>query len=207
MRHPMPHPTTHHPSTARAGGLAALLALVLLAAWRPATAQEDTTLLARLRAGGLVLACRHAITDTGARPVPGDARSQERNLSAEGEEQARRMGRAIAALGIPVGTVLSSRYHRTRETATHAFGRVEAVDSLQMPTVTPARFRGMLATPPRAGTNTVLVTHQGTLNPEFEKAIGGRVAEGECVIVRPTGGGSHEVLARMPAEGWERLRR
>jgi phosphohistidine phosphatase SixA len=195
---------THARSIARAAA-AATIALALVP--RQGVAQDDTTLLARLRRGGLVLACRHAITDSGPRPVPGDRRSQERNLSAEGEEQAKRMGRSIAALGIPIGTVLSSQAYRTRETAIHAFGRVEAVDSLQMPGVTPARFRGMLATAPRAGTNTVLVLHQGTLNPEFEPAIGSRVAEGECVVVRPTGDGRHEVVTRVPAEAWERLRR
>jgi phosphohistidine phosphatase SixA len=197
---------THaRPIAAAAATLA--LALTLALAPRAGAAQQDTTLLARLRRGGLVLACRHAITDSGPRPVPGDARSQERNLSTEGEEQAKRLGRSISALGIPIGTVLSSRAYRTRETAIHAFGRVVAVDSLQMPGVTPARVRGMLATPPSPGTNTVLVLHQGTLNPEFEPAIGGRVAEGECVVVRPTGAGRHEVLSRMPAEAWERLRR
>lgn len=135
------------------------LALVTVAA-APARAQEDATLLARLRRAGSVLASRRAITDTGPRPVPGDPRSRERNLSPAGEEQARRMGRAIASLGIPVGTVLSRCAYRTRETATHASGCVEAVDSLRTPGVTAERFRAMLATPPLPRTNTVLVGHR-----------------------------------------------
>ena len=188
------------PRTARA---------VLASAPRPVvrTQPADTTLLAQLRRGGLVLACRHAITDGGSgNPTAPDARGRERNLTDEGVAQAQRMGRAIAALGIPVGTVLSSRYYRTRETAMHAFGRVEPVDSLQQPT--PAEtFRSMLATPPRPGTNTVLVTHQGYLNPTFPAATHGRVEEGNCVVVRPVGATGHEVLVNMPAAGWERLGR
>jgi phosphohistidine phosphatase SixA len=156
------------------------LAVVLLGvvAARPATAQSDTTLLAALRRGGHVLACRHALTDTtGPHPVAGDRRSQERNLSAEGEAQARRMGRTIAALGIPVGTVLSSRYYRTRETATLAFGRVEETDSLQQP-ASLERLQRFLGEPPRPGTNTVLVSHQAFIRRAVPESTYGTIGEG-----------------------------
>ena len=172
----------------------------------PALQRGDTTLLARLRLGGHVLACRHAVTDTGGNPRAADARGRERNITDEGVAQSKRIGAAIASLGIPIGTVLSSQMYRTRETAMHAFGRVEPVDSLQSPTPHDT-FRRMLATPPRPGTNTVLVTHQGFLNTVFMAAIGRRVGEGDCVIVRPAGGTEYEVAAYMAADGWERLGR
>ena len=43
---------------------AAAAALLGALAARPARAQDDAALLAELRRGGLVLACRHALTDT-----------------------------------------------------------------------------------------------------------------------------------------------
>ena len=82
-------------------------------------------LIARLRQGGHVIFIRHAATEPtqdDPRPDLADPRTQ-RNLSDDGREQARQLGRAIRRLGIPVGTVLASPYARTRETAELAFGR------------------------------------------------------------------------------------
>jgi phosphohistidine phosphatase SixA len=186
---------------------AAAAALLGALAARPARAQDDAALLAELRRGGLVLACRHALTDTTpVRAVAGDPRSRERNLSREGEEQARRMGRTIAELGIPIGTVLSSRYYRTRETATLAFGRVEESDSLQQP-ASLDRLQRLLGEPPRPGTNTVLVSHQAFIRRAVPESAYGTIGEGNCVVVRPEGGARFEVLANLPAEGWARFRR
>jgi phosphohistidine phosphatase SixA len=84
--------------------------------------------VALLRAGGLNLYIRHAITDrstfdTGRR---GD-RAGQRNLSADGIAQARALGEAFRRLGIPVAEVLTSEVFRARDTAEFAFGsaRVE----------------------------------------------------------------------------------
>jgi broad specificity phosphatase PhoE len=187
--------------------LGAALGAVCALHARPAAAQDDAGLLAELRRGGLVLACRHALTDTtGPHPVSGDRRSQERNLSPEGEAQARRMGRTIGALRIPIGTVLSSRYYRTRETATLAFGQVEETDSLQQPTTLEA-FQRLLGRAPRSGTNTVLVSHQAFIRRAAPESTHGTIGEGNCVVVRPGGGTRFEVLANLTAEGWERLGR
>ena len=65
---------------------------------------ENSPLLARLRAGGLVLFFRHA--DTAGEPCDrsyrvGD-RPGQRNLSPRGREQARRIGARFTELGIPV---------------------------------------------------------------------------------------------------------
>ena len=116
------------------------------------------------------------------------------------------MGRAIAALGIPIGSVRSSRYYRTRETATLAFGRVEESDSLQQP-ASLERLQRFLGEPPRAGTNTVLVSHEAFIRRAVPESAHGAIGEGNCVVVRPRGGTRFEVLANLPAEGWERLRR
>ena len=82
-------------------------------------------LVARLRQGGHVIFVRHAATEAtqdDPRPDLADP-STQRNLSDEGRNQARQLGRAIRRLRIPVGMVMASPYARTRETAELAFGR------------------------------------------------------------------------------------
>ncbi len=106
----------------------ALLASALLAA-RPARA--SAALVAALRAGGVVAVMRHGITDR-SQFDGGDLsdRSRQRNLSEAGREQSRRSGRAIAALGIPLGQVLASPVFRARDTAELAFGAQSVVEPL-----------------------------------------------------------------------------
>jgi phosphohistidine phosphatase SixA len=189
---------------ARRTATAASLALVAIAFIPGITEAQDSALVAQLRQGGYVLACRHAMTGPEGNSSASDPRDRQRNLSDEGVEQAKRMGAAIAELRIPIGAVLSSRYHRTRETAEHAFGRVEPGDSLQSPKSEKA-FPRMLGTPPAPGTNIVLMTHQGVINPVLSKAIGGRVEEGACVVVRPDGNGGYQVVKNVSAESWGQL--
>ena len=150
-------------------------------------------LLAALREGGFVIYFRHARTefsqdDTDLSDLTNCA--TQRNLSSEGQAQARLIGEAIAALGIPVGEVLSSELCRTRETAELAFGR-----ATPMPDLTSfgtagseaeeqeraAALRRLLATPPARGTNTVLVGH--LFNIQAAASIG--LAEGEAAIFSP----------------------
>lgn len=82
-----------------------------------------------LRKGGSVLLFRHALAPGGGDP-PGfvlhDCRTQ-RNLSAEGRAQARRIGERLRAENVAVGEVLHSEWCRTRETAALAFGALPQV--------------------------------------------------------------------------------
>jgi phosphohistidine phosphatase SixA len=179
------------------------VARVLAEDW-PALATETATpvagaelmgaaLLAALREGGFVIYFRHARTnfsqdDTDLSDLSNCA--TQRNLSAEGRDQARRIGEAIAALDIPVGEVLSSELCRTRETAELAFGQ-----ATPMPDLTSfgtagseaeeqeraAALRRLLGTPPARGTNTVLVGH--LFNIQAAAGIG--LAEGEAAIFNP----------------------
>ena len=100
-------------------------ALLLARRAGAATAQgaEAAALIAALRAGGVVAVMRHGITDR-AQVDTGDLgnRAGQRNLSAEGRAQSLRTGRAVAALGIPLGQVLTSPVFRARDTAELAFG-------------------------------------------------------------------------------------
>ena len=118
----------------------ALLALPLLAA--PAAAQHaflpDGQALSLLRAGGLNLYIRHAITDrtqvdTGRR---GD-RAGQRNLSEAGRQQARALGAAFRALNIPVAEVLTSEVFRAADTAELAFGQARVERDLIADDYTP----------------------------------------------------------------------
>ncbi|MBI1845857.1 MAG: histidine phosphatase family protein [Candidatus Rokubacteria bacterium] len=111
--------------------LGAALALLAL----PASAGAADGLWELLRAGGQVVLLPHATTG-GAPGDPAGFRladcTTQRNLSAAGREEARRIGRAFRARRIPVASVMSSRWCRCLETALLAFDRVEpwpALDS------------------------------------------------------------------------------
>ena len=168
----------------------------------------------RLRRRGYVIALRHAATDPTAMDMTGDLRdcSRQRNLNAAGRRQARAMGRAFRELGIPVGRVLASPFCRTRDTARLAFDRVRPSRALLSSDFFPgdatarqrAGLRRLLATPPREGTNTVLVSHEAAI----DAATGVAVAEGESVIVAPRRGGRpFEVVSTVEADAWERAAR
>lgn len=93
-----------------------------------ALASADEALWAQLRAGGLVVLMRHTLTTAGIGD-PDEFRlddcATQRNLSAEGREQARRIGAALKARGVRIGEVRTSAWCRAEETARLAFGRAE----------------------------------------------------------------------------------
>jgi phosphohistidine phosphatase SixA len=71
---------------------------------------------------------RHALAPGGGDPpgmVVGNC-STQRNLSAQGREQAQGIGRALRAGGVAVGEVWHSQWCRTRDTARLAFPGVQA---------------------------------------------------------------------------------
>jgi broad specificity phosphatase PhoE len=143
----------------------------------------------RLAAGGYVMMMRHAQTEAGIGDPPGfrlDDCSTQRNLSAEGREQARRAGAAIAAAGIRVSVVRSSAWCRCRETAELAFGRHEPWSALNSffadRSDEPERTRSVVefARTLRAPSNAMLVTHQVNITAAF----GSWASPGEVVAGR-----------------------
>ena len=166
----------------------------------------------RLRQGGHVIFIRHAATEAtqdDPRPDLADP-STQRNLSDEGRNQARQLGRAIRRLRIPVGTVLASPYARTRETAELAFGRdrvrvtrdllneaFPGTDDEELA----RRLRRLFATRPSAGQNTVLVSHGFNL----QGATGLSVGEGESAVLRPGDVGRSSLVAKITVEEWQTL--
>jgi broad specificity phosphatase PhoE len=102
-----------------------VVALALLGA--PTQVEANEALWSLLEAGGQVVIMRHAATE----PTAGDRDtmrvedcSSQRNLSAVGRDDARRIGAAFRARGITVDDVRSSGWCRCLDTAILAFGRV-----------------------------------------------------------------------------------
>ncbi|MBI4206017.1 MAG: YHS domain-containing protein [Betaproteobacteria bacterium] len=181
----------------------------------PTAAQRITPVLADvLQRGGHVLVLRHTTAERVKEPSPmdlADCASQHR-LTDKGRDEARALGQAFRTLKIPVGSVLSSDYCRTMETARLAFGRTESAEVLLHPAYTPPAgvpppapyaqrmelLKRLLATPPAPGTNTVLVSH----GENIKDAVGFAVAFGEVVIFRPDGAGGTGLAGRVLASGW-----
>jgi phosphohistidine phosphatase SixA len=196
----------------RAGG-AARIPVLRDRAGRPCEAAQAAAddsaarrLVDALRAGGYVLVFRHAHTERGEGVVDTSLtdRRWQRNLSDQGAEQARAIGRAARALGVPVGDVLASPMFRTRETAEHAFGRADTTGLLGMRNAAP-EARALLTAAPPAGTNRVLVTHNAYINRWLGPSGNGQIGEGDAVVVRPLGDAGFDVLGRIRVDEWARL--
>jgi phosphohistidine phosphatase SixA len=177
----------------------ALLALSLLA---PTAVGADEALWALLRGGGQVVLMRHATTAPGVGDPPGfrpaDC-STQRNLSEAGRDEARRVGAAFRARGVPVGRVLSSHWCRCLETARLAFGRVEPWEPLDSVFEDRAResertraLRRTAGERPAEG-NLVLVTHGANVLA----LTGVQPAPGEFLVLTPEAGGGFRVAGRQ----------
>ncbi len=167
-----------------------------------ASAPEDAGPWSLLQEGGQVILLRHTVTTPGAGDPPGmrlgDCGTQ-RNLSEEGRRDARRIGEAFRARGIPVLRVLSSPWCRCLETARLAFGEAEAWPPLgnlfgrrEAEAEQVDAMQGLVGEPRRGG-NLVLVSHGSTISALTRVAP----APGEMVIVRPHGGGRFAIAGRL----------
>ena len=175
-------------------------------------------MITALRRGGYNIYFRHAATDWSQNDhvaAEGDWTSCDparmRQLSAEGRAVAQRIGAAIRRLDIPVGRVLASEYCRTRQTAqlmnlgpvktTRMIMNMRVAELVGGPNGVINRARRVLATPPPAGTNTVLVAH-GNLMLAATGAYGGEAVAG---IFLPQADGGVELVTQFASEDWERL--
>ncbi|MET0680200.1 MAG: histidine phosphatase family protein [Burkholderiales bacterium] len=164
-----------------------------------------------LRSGGYVLYFRHAATDMSkndAGMTSFDDCPTQRNLVDRGRDDARAIGAAIRALGIPIGKVRASPFCRTVETAELAFGRAEKTSEVRGGPARPddparyAPLRNLLSQRPARGTNDVIVSHG---NPFHAVAGPPYLAEGEAAVVEPAGDG-FRVVARIRVEDWPAAR-
>ncbi len=146
-------------------------------------------LLAQLRGGGAIIVIRHAATDPS---EPDDAQvdlndcSTQRNLTDEGRADARTIGEAFRELRIPVGTVWTSSYCRTRETAELAFGRAEVIDGLERlypepDEVAERRLNRLIREQaPASGDANMVISGHGAYPSVLKPAV--PIAEGEAVV-------------------------
>jgi len=164
------------------------LLLALMLALAPAHADE--ALWDALRAGGHVLYIRHSQTTPGFGDPPGfklEDCSTQRNLSDEGRAQARRMGKALRARGVPIGEVLSSPWCRCVETAQLAFGRAKVWTPLSnLHARQENAEKQVRALRPRIAAhagdeNLVLVAHGSVASA----LIGEHLATGEILVLKP----------------------
>src|SRR5262249_34662755 len=198
-----------------AAAICCVLALQVAAPVNAAPA-DDAKLVSALRSGGPVVLLRHRSTfadQKDANPVNFDDPATQRNLDPKGKDLAKEFGDSIRRAHVPVGQVYSSKFNRAYETAVLAgFSGIVKTDDVTESNDTvsaeekarrAAALKKMLSTAPRAGTNTIIVTHR----PNIIDALGqdwANVAEGEAGIFRPNSGG-FQLVARVQMADWARL--
>ena len=178
---------------------------------------KGVSLVEALRRGGFNLYMRHAQSDVGQdgnllqTPFWWENCAIQRNMSATGREQARKVGTALMQLKIPVDQVLAAQFCRTRETG-HllGLGPIEVTEDINHQIgqragfdVNAARFRRLAETPAK-GTNNLLVSHTHG-SPRVEERIMSGLQEAEIVVYQPDGRGGSQPVARIPVPEWEVL--
>ena len=194
-------------------GLALLVAVLLGGpAWgQSSPAAGDVVKL--LRGGGYLIVFRHGAThadqaDTD--PLNLDNVAKQRQLNDKGRADAKAVGEAFRAAGIPIGKSYSSRFQRAVETA-RLIGGKEPRGTLDISegglVVTPNEnnrrtqaLRALVATAPDAGTNTLIVTHKPNILDAFGKDWF-EIKEGEASIFKPEGNG-FALVTRVQVGQW-----
>jgi phosphohistidine phosphatase SixA len=158
-----------------------------------AQAMSQTQLLDALRGGGHILLLRHAQTEPGIGDPPGFKLSEcstQRNLSAEGRAQAKRMGETFASKGIRFAKTLTSQWCRCRDTAKLISENVADFVALNSffddRSKEPKQTAAVRAQAKQIKTNEswLMVTHQVNITA----LTGVSPAMGEAVVVRVKGG-------------------
>ena len=179
----------------------------------PGTVDLDA-LVADLKQGGYVIVFRHAPTNrdqADTDPLNYADTTHQRLLSDKGRELAEQVGKSFVALKIPVARIYTSKYSRAIETG-KLIGGAEVTPTVDVTegglVATPiendrraAALKQMVATPPAAGTNTIIVTHK----PNLVDAFGAdwvASKEGEAGVFKPGEYGSAALIARVQASDW-----
>jgi broad specificity phosphatase PhoE len=185
-----------------------------------ARAADLAGLVSSLKAGGYVIVFRHVATDDSQKdvyPFKFDDMTAQRQLSEAGRETARQLGTAIKRLGVPVGEVYTSKLNRAVETGKLLTGRdTSPVDELTdsgaanasamaSPDGKNAKFgrvlRDLANTTPKAGLNTLAVTHKTNIADAFGKDFAD-VREGEALVFKPSPSGQPVLVGRVQASEW-----
>jgi phosphohistidine phosphatase SixA len=184
----------------------------------PAKELKGAAIVAALQKGGYNLYMRHGAASIGqdASALAQTSRwwencAVQRNLAAEGREQARKVGLAMRKLKVALDTIKTSQFCRTRDTA-YAMGMdtIEITEDLNHQIgqrtgfdVSTARFR-LLATPPPPGKNVLMISHTHG-SPRTEERAMGQMQEAEIVLYQPNGKGGADPVARIALADWDVL--
>ncbi|HKE40377.1 MAG TPA: histidine phosphatase family protein [Casimicrobiaceae bacterium] len=188
--------------------------LAAVAASAQAQMTDAKAVAAELKKGGYVIVMRHGATNrdqADTDPLNPDNIAKQRLLSEQGRQQARQVGESFKKLGIPLGTVYTSKFDRAVETGKLiGGGPVTATFDVTEGglVVTPIEndrraeaLKKMIATAPPAGKNTLIVTHK----PNILDALGKdwfEVKEGEASIFRVDASGKPQLIGRVQAVDW-----
>ena len=181
-----------------------------------AQALSGAAVVNALRQGGYVIVMRHASSPqtppdkTHANP---DNVRLERQLDEAGRAGATAMGNVLRQLKVPVGSVFTSPTYRALETVKFA-GLRDAVPVEQLgdggqsmqavADAAAAWLRERASQTPARRTNTILITHLPNITrafPDWQPPV----ADGESVVLRPTGNGQAQVVGRIKIDEWTRL--
>ena len=176
-----------------------------------------SALVNALRHGGYVLVMRHASSPFQApdkSAADPDNPKLERQLDEAGKETATAMGKAIKTLGIPIGDVESSETFRALQTVKYAdFPHPTPVAELTegnqaMAADTNKAHAAWLThaatSAPRAGTNTMLITHTPNITAAFGEEAKD-IKAGEALVFHPDGKGGTSLVARITIDDWPQL--
>lgn len=196
-----------------------LIAVTALASCSIAEAEtlSGASLVQHLRGGGYVLLMRHAHSPASP-PTKNMADAEnsnlERQLDENGRNTAHAMGVAIRELHIPIGAVLSSPTYRALETVRlAALGTprtyAELGDGGQSMNARAVAdqtgwLRRKVAERPKPRSNTIIVTHMPNIQAAFSRDAAD-LTDGEALVLRPSGRGKVELLAKIKIEDWSGL--
>jgi len=143
-------------------------------------------------------------------PLNLDIVTAQRQLSDKGRADAKAVGDAFRAAGVPIGKSYSSRFYRAVETA-RLIGGKEPQATLDISegglVVSPNEnsrrslaLRTLVTTTPDPGTNTLIVTHKPNILDAFGRDWF-EVKEGEASIFKPESSG-FTLVARVQIGDW-----
>lgn len=185
-----------------------LLSLPLLAYAGEKKSSAD--LIHLLQNGGYVVYLRHGATDHDQSDEDlTDLRDcrQQRNLSQQGKDASRQLGRAFKWLDIKLDKIISSPYCRCVDTALHAFNRVQIDNNMRASFASNKAdsdmlnsfLRVQLSQMPMPKHNTLLVGH--TANLREVTAVWAK-PEGVMHIFRPLGIRGFQHLGHIEPDEW-----
>lgn len=177
---------------------------------------DINALVAAMKQGGYIIVLRHAATNrdqADTDPLNYDNVVKQRLLSESGREVAKQIGDSFRRLGIPLGKVYTSRFHRAVETG-RLVGGAEVTATLDVTegglVVSPIEndrraeaLRKLAAIMPEAAKNTLIVTRKPNILDAFGKDWF-EVKEGEASVFKPDGSGKAVLVGRVQPADWTR---